>query len=66
MEDIRALVEKKLARMLEQKPLRVDYYKRYMEIIADYNRAKDRATIEDTFSRLIALAGGTCRTMRIR
>ncbi|MGD8207442.1 MAG: DUF3387 domain-containing protein [Thiohalocapsa sp.] len=33
----------------------MDYYKRYHEIVADYNREKDRATIEDTFAKLIEL-----------
>lgn len=54
--DIRDVVEKKLAQMLSRNPLRMDYYKKYQEIIADYNREKDRATVEDTFAQLIALA----------
>jgi type I restriction enzyme R subunit len=33
----------------------MDYYKRYQEIIADYNREKDRATIEATFARVVDL-----------
>ena len=56
VQDIRDLVEKKLAQMLASNPQRMDYYKRYMEIIADYNREKDRATVEETFARLMALA----------
>jgi len=52
MEDIRQVVEKKLAQMLARNPLRMDYYKKYSEIIADYNRDKDRVSIEDTFARL--------------
>src|SRR5262245_49890096 len=43
--------------MLETNPARMDYYKRYQEIIADYNREKDRATVEQTFAALMALAG---------
>ena len=31
-------------------------YKKYQEIIADYNREKDRATVEATFAQLVALA----------
>ena len=50
--DIRELVEHKLQLMLAQNPLRMDYYKKYQEIIADYNNEKDRATIEETFTRL--------------
>ena len=33
--------------MLAQNPLRMDYYKKYSEIIADYDRDKDRVTIEE-------------------
>ena len=56
LQDVRELVEKKLAIMLEQNPLRMDYYRKYAEIVADYNREKDRVTIEDTFAKLIELA----------
>lgn len=56
LQDIREVVEKKLARMLAYNPLRMDYYKRYMEIVADYNREKDRVTVEQTFARLAELA----------
>lgn len=38
--------------MLKHNPQRMDYYKHYQEIIADYNREKDRVTIEKTFSSL--------------
>ena len=56
LQDIRDLVEQKLAEMLARNPQRMDYYKRYQEIIADYNREKDRVTIEETFARLVDLA----------
>ena len=56
LQDIRDVVEKKLAQMLARNPMRMDYYKKYQEIIADYNREKDRATVEATFAQLIALA----------
>jgi type I restriction enzyme R subunit len=56
LRDIRDLVEKKLAEMLTNNPVRMDYYRRYQEIIADYNREKDRATVEGTFAALLALA----------
>ncbi len=56
LQDIREVVEKKLAQMLARNPTRMDYYKKYQEIIADYNREKDRATIEETFAKLLALA----------
>jgi type I restriction enzyme R subunit len=56
LQDIRDVVEKKLAQMLARNPMRMDYYKKYQEIIADYNREKDRATVEATFAQLVALA----------
>jgi len=56
LQDIRDLVEKKLAQMLARNPTRMDYYKRYQEIIADYNREKDRTTVEATFVELVELA----------
>ena len=51
LQDIREVVEKKLAQMLARNPMRMDYYKKYQEIIADYNREKDRATVEETFAQ---------------
>ena len=54
LQDIRDLVEQKLAAMVATNPLRMDYYRRYQEIVADYNREKDRATVEATFAALVA------------
>jgi type I restriction enzyme R subunit len=56
LQDIREVVESKLAQMLASNPMRMDYYKKYQAIIADYNREKDRATVEATFVQLVALA----------
>jgi type I restriction enzyme R subunit len=56
LQDIRDVVERKLAEMLARNPMRMDYYKKYQEIIADYNREKDRVTVEETFAKLIELA----------
>ena len=58
IEDIRQIVEEKLALMLARNPLRMNYEKRYQDIIAPYNQDKDRATIEDTFAQLLVLAQG--------
>lgn len=55
VQDIRQVVEDKLAKMLEQNPQRMDYYRKYQEIVADYNREKDRTTIEETFVSLVEL-----------
>lgn len=56
IQDIRDVVDKKLAQMLARNPMRMDYYKKYQDIIADYNREKDRVSVEQTFARLIELA----------
>jgi type I restriction enzyme R subunit len=56
LQDIRALVERKLQQMLRHNPRLMDYYRKYQEILADYNREKDRATVEQTFARLLDLA----------
>src|SRR5258708_6647842 len=49
LQDVRLIVENKLAQMLAQNPLRMEYYRMYSEIVADYNREKDHVTIEGTF-----------------
>ena len=56
VEDLGKLIEKKLAQMLKDNPLRMNYEKKYQEIIAAYNQDKDRATVEDTFAKLMDLA----------
>jgi len=55
IQDIRDIVEQKLAEMLARNPTRMDYQCKYEEIVADYNREKDRTTIEETFRRLVEL-----------
>jgi hypothetical protein len=54
LQGIREVVEKKLAQMLAHNPTRMDYYKKKQEIIADYNREKDRVTVEATRGRSVA------------
>jgi type I restriction enzyme, R subunit len=56
LQHVRDVVEKKLLLMLATNPIRMDYYRRYQEIIADYNREKDRSTVEQTFAKLVELA----------
>ncbi len=55
LQDIREIIEQKLAEMLAQNPSRMDYNLKYEEIVAAYNREKDRVTIEETFRRLTDL-----------
>lgn len=57
VQSLKDAIEKKLRRMIAQNPLRTDFYKRYMAIIADYNRETDRVTIEKTFEELVKLVG---------
>jgi type I restriction enzyme R subunit len=56
IEDIRQIVEEKLAQMLARNPLRMNYEKKYQEIIAAYNQDKGPGTVEATFRELIDLA----------
>ena len=58
IQDIRVIVEQKLAEMLARNPTRMDYQRKYEEIIAEYNREKDRTTLENTFRQLIELMSG--------
>jgi len=53
MQSLKCAVEQRLKRMLERNPLRTDFYKRYQEVISDYNYEKDRLTIEETFAALL-------------
>jgi type I restriction enzyme R subunit len=64
LQDVRQIVEDQLARMVAQNPLRMDYYRRYSEIVADYNREKDRVTVEETFARLVDLANSLSAEQR--
>ena len=56
LQDIRDVVETKLQQMLGRNPFTMDYYRRYLEIVAQYNREKDRVTVEQTFAELVRLA----------
>jgi type I restriction enzyme, R subunit len=55
LQDIRQIVEEKLTAMLARNPMRMDYQIKYEDIVANYNREKDRTTIEETFRRLVEL-----------
>lgn len=64
VQDIADILDQKLQAMIAQNPLLMDYYAKYTEIIADYNREKDRVTVEDTFRRLLELAQSLDREQR--
>jgi type I restriction enzyme, R subunit len=55
VQSLKDKVEKQLKRMVERNPLTIDYYKRYQEIIEEYNRGKDEVVIKETFRKLIEL-----------
>ena len=48
-------VQQKLDKMLNNNPLRIDYYERYQEIIEDYNLGKEYKSIKEIFDQLIRL-----------
>ena len=56
LKDLEDLIQEKIGAMMAVNPSRVDYYRRYMEIIEAYNAEQDRTTIEKTFMDLMALA----------
>lgn len=55
VQNLREAVEQRLQKLLLQNPLRTDFQQHYERIVAEYNREKDRATIEQTFEALFAL-----------
>ena len=56
IKDLEDLIQDRLATMIAANPNRVDFYKRYMDIIEEYNAEQDRTTIEKTFMELMKLA----------
>ena len=55
VQNLKTAIELRLQRLLQQNPLRTDFQRHYEEIIAEYNREKDRVTIEKTFEALLQL-----------
>ena len=56
LKDIQDLLQERIAQMLAQNPSRINFYEKYQEIIRDYNQEQNRATIEKTFTELMALS----------
>ena len=56
IQDIREIIEQKLAEMLARNPSRMDYQQRYEEIVVAYNREKGSVAAEKTFQRLVELS----------
>lgn len=55
VQDLKTLIEKRLHNILKRNPTRTNFQERFEEIVAKYNSAKDRETIEATFAALIEL-----------
>ena len=55
VQNLRQAVEQRLQRLLQQNPLRTDFQQHYEQIVGEYNREKDRVTIEKTFEALFKL-----------
>jgi type I restriction enzyme R subunit len=53
VQNLKSAIEQRLLRLLQQNPLRTDFQRHYEEIVAEYNREKDRVTIEKTFEELL-------------
>ena len=50
--DLQEAIEKKLERMVQQNPIRLEFYDRYKEIIKAYNEGKDQLSVQSTFDDL--------------
>jgi len=55
VQDMKTVIENRLRKMLQQNPLRTDFQERFDEIVRDYNKEKDKNTIEATFEALMRL-----------
>lgn len=58
VQNLKTAIEKRLQRLLQQNPMRTDFQQRYEEIVTEYNREKDRVTIEKTFEALLKFSNG--------
>ena len=56
MKDLEDLLQERLARMMAENPMRINFYDRYQEIIRHYNEEQNRVTIEETFEELMKLS----------
>ena len=53
VQNLKEAIEKRLTSMIAQNPLRTDFQQHYEKLVAEYNREKDRVTIEQTFEALL-------------
>jgi type I restriction enzyme, R subunit len=50
--DLKEAIEQKLEKMVQQNPLRLEFYDRYKKIIHDYNQGKDLQAVQKAFDDL--------------
>lgn len=55
LKDLQVIIEQRLAQMLRNNPLRIDYYQRYQEIVEEYNKDNKKDEIAIIFENLIKL-----------
>ena len=55
MKDLQILIEQRLAKMLKDNPLRINYYERYHAIIEEYNEDNEKDKIAVIFENLMKL-----------
>ena len=56
LNDLEDIVKQRIEQMLNNNPMRINFYEKYTEIINSYNSEQDRASIEKTFMELMALS----------
>jgi type I restriction enzyme R subunit len=50
--DLHKAIEQRLEKMVQQNPLRLEFYEKYRKIIEDYNNGKDLQTVQKAFDDL--------------
>ncbi len=55
IQTLKEAIEQQLKRMLHVNPLRIDFYTQYQQVMDEYNKETDRATIEQTFEKLLEI-----------
>ncbi|WP_315942817.1 type I restriction enzyme endonuclease domain-containing protein [Pseudoalteromonas holothuriae] len=53
--DLKEAIEQKLAQMVKQNPIRLEFYEKYKTIIAEYNAGKDIQAVQKAFDDLCDL-----------
>jgi type I restriction enzyme R subunit len=53
VQNLKHVIDKRVHRLLEKNPMRIDFQEHFTDIVNEYNQEKDRAVIEKTFQELI-------------